>query len=169
MDYKLIFMVERNKKIAGHLELTEIKDVMKEYKDSYDMYRKLLVISMVYQGETISKASKYVHTSRKTGERWVKNYNEKGLEGLYSNYHNCGRKALLSNEQLDELKEIITSSDESYTIDDVQKLIKERYDVNHDYKTVWTIVRKKLGLNYGKPFIKYSERPEDAEEQLKKT
>ena len=43
------------------------------------MYRKLLVISMVYQGETISKASKYVHTSRKTGERWVKNYNEKGL------------------------------------------------------------------------------------------
>ena len=94
---------------------------------------------------------------------------KKGLEGLYSNYHKCGRKAKLSNEQLDELKEIITSSDKTYTIDDVQKLIKERYDVNHDYKTVWTIVRKKLGLNYGKPFIKYSERPEDAEEQLKKT
>ena len=73
-------MVERNKKIAGHLELTEIKCVMKEYKASYDMYRKLLVISMVYQGETISKASAYVHTSRKTGERWVKNYNEKGLK-----------------------------------------------------------------------------------------
>ena len=162
-------MVERNKKIAGHLELTEIKGVMKEYKDSYDMYRKLLVISMVYQGETISKASAYVHTSRKTGERWVKNYNEKGLEGLYSNYHKCGRKAKLSNEQLDELKEIITSSDKTYTIDDVQKLIKEHYGVNHDYKTVWTIVRKKLGLNYGKPFIKYSERLEDAEEQLKKT
>ena len=161
-------MVERNKKIAGHLELKEIKDVMKEYKDSYDMYRKLLVISMVYQGETISQAFAYVHTSRKTGERWVKNYNEKGLKGLYSNYHNCGRKAKLSNEQLAELKEIITSSDESYTIDDVQKLIKERYGVNHDYKTVWTIVRKKLGLNYGKPFIKYSERPKDAEEQLKK-
>ena len=55
------------------------------------------------------------------------------------------------------------------TFDDVQKLIKEQYGVNHDYKTVWTIVRKKLDLNYGKPFIKYSERPEDAEEQLKKT
>ena len=77
-------MVERNKKIADHLELDEIKSVMKEYKDSYDMYRKLLVISMVYQGETISNASDYVHTSRKTGERWVKNYNEKGLEGLKS-------------------------------------------------------------------------------------
>ena len=39
---------------------------------------------MVYQGETIFKASDYVRTNRKTGERWVKNYNENGLEGLYS-------------------------------------------------------------------------------------
>ena len=169
MKYKVIFMVERSKKIAGHLELDEIKDVMKEYKDSYVMYRKLLVISMVYQGETISQASDYVHTTRKTGERWVKNYNEKGLEGLYSNYHNCGRKSKLTNEQLTELREIITFSDESYSIDDVQKIIKDNFGVNYDYKTVWTIVRKKLGLNYGKPFIKYSSRPEDAEEHLKKT
>ena len=157
------------KSVRKHLELDEIKEVMKEYKDSYNMYRKLLVISMVYQGETISQASNYVHASRKSGERWVKNYNENGLEGLYSNYHNCGRKPKLTNEQLVELKEIITSSEESYTIDDVQKLIKELYGVNHDYKTVWTIVRKKLGLNYGKPFIKYSSRPKDAEEHLKKT
>ena len=140
---------------------------MKEYKDSYDMYRKLLVISMVYQGETISQASAYVHTNKKTGECWVKNYNENGLEGLYSNYHNCGRKSKLTNEQLRELKEIITPSEESYSIDDVQKIIKD-IGVNHDYKTVWTIVRKKLSLNYGKPFIKYSSRPEDAKEHLKK-
>ena len=151
MTDKVIFMVERNKKIADHLELDEIKSVMKEYKDSYDMYRKLLVISMVYHGETISKASDYVHTSRKTGERWVKNYNEKGLEGLYSNYHNCGRKTKLTNEQLAELREIITSSEESYSIDDVQRIIKDTFGVTHDYKTVWTIVRKKLDLNYGKP------------------
>ena len=119
MSYKIIFMVERNKKIAEHLDLDEIKNAMKEYKDSYDMYRKLLLISMVYQGETISKASNYVHTTRKTGERWVKNYNEKGLEGLYSHYHNCGRKLKLTNEQLNELKEIITYNEESYIIYDV--------------------------------------------------
>ena len=93
----------------------------------------------------------------------------KGLEGLYLNYHNCGRKSKLTDEQLAELKEIIISNDEPYNIDDVQILIKERYDVDHDYKTVWTTVRKKLDLNYGKSFIKYSKRPEDAEEHLKKT
>ena len=65
MTDKVIFMIEQNKKIADHLELDEIKSVMREYKDSYDMYRKLPVISMVYQGETIFKASDYVHTTRK--------------------------------------------------------------------------------------------------------
>ena len=109
MNDKVIFMVERNKKIAGHLELDEIKSVMKEYKDSYDMYRKLLVISMVYQGETISKASDYVHTSRKTGERWVKNYNEKGLEGLKPSFGG-GRPSKLTYEEFIELDNIIEST-----------------------------------------------------------
>lgn len=53
-------------------------------------------------------------------------------------------------------------------IKDVQKLIKERYDIDYDYKTVWTTVRKKLSLNHRKPFIKYSKRPKDAKEHLKK-
>ena len=162
-------MTKRSEKIAGHLDLNEIKSLMKEYKESHDLYEKLLLISMVYQGESIAKASKYLNKSRKTGERWVKNYNEKGLEGLYTKYHNCGRKSKLTDEQLAELKEIIISNEESYNTEDVQKLIKERYDVDYDYKTVWTTARKKLGLNYGKPFIKYSKRPEDAEEHLKKT
>ena len=78
------------------------------------MYRKLLVISMVHQGETISKAPYYVHTNRKTGEHRVKNYNEKGLKGLYSNYHNCGRNAKLTNKQLAGLREIIPSVNESF-------------------------------------------------------
>ena len=62
-------MVKNSKKIEGHLELDKIKEVMKEYKNSYNMYRKLLVISMVYQGKTISQASNYVHASRKSRNR----------------------------------------------------------------------------------------------------
>ena len=162
-------MVKRSEKIADHLDLDEIHQLMKKYKDSHEMYTRLLLISMVYQGESISKASKYIHKSRKAGERYVKNYNEKGVEGLYTKYHNCGRKSKLTNEQIAELKEIIISDENSYNIEDIQKLIKERYDVDYSYKTVWRIVRKKLGCNYGKPFVKYSKKAEDAEEHLKKT
>lgn len=69
---------------------------------------------MIYQGKSNAKASKYLNKSRKTGERWVKNYNEKGLEGLYTKYHNCNRKSKLTDEQLAKLKEIIISNEESY-------------------------------------------------------
>lgn len=34
---------------------------------------------------------------------------------------------------------------------------------------MWVITRKKLGLNYGKPMLKYNTRPENAEKNLKKT
>ena len=92
----------------------------------------------------------------------------KGLKGLYSNYHDCGCKFKLTNEHLLELREILTFEDESYSMDDVQKIIKDNFGMIYDYKTVWTIVSKKLSLNYGKPFIKYSSHPENAEEYLKK-
>ena len=35
---------------------------------------------MVANGESIAKASKNINISRKTGERWVKQYNENGVE-----------------------------------------------------------------------------------------
>ncbi|GAA5818484.1 MAG: Pseudogene of conserved hypothetical protein [Methanobrevibacter sp. CfCl-M3] len=38
-----------------------------------------------------------------------------------------------------------------YTIDDVRKLIKDKYGIEYSYKQVWFITIKKLGLNYGKP------------------
>lgn len=154
--------------IIKHLESDELKAIMQEMKESCRIYKRLKLITIVSEGNSIAKASKSLNISRKTGERWVKQYNEKGLEGLYPNYSNGGRKPKLPNEKLGELKEKITSEGKLYTIKEVQQLIKEEYDVDYDYKSVWRIVRKKLNLNYGKPFIKYKERPKDAEKDLKK-
>jgi hypothetical protein len=41
--------------------------------------------------------------------------------------------------------------------------------VNYSYKQVWEISKKKLNLNYGKPFPIYDKKPDNAEEILKKT
>ena len=40
----------------------------------YNVYRCILVIHMVKNGESIAKTSKNINISRKTGERWVKEY-----------------------------------------------------------------------------------------------
>ena len=46
-----------NNKIEKHLELSEIADILKEYREYYNVYRRLLVIHMVANGESIAKAS----------------------------------------------------------------------------------------------------------------
>ena len=120
-------------------------------------------------GNTIKQASSILNISRNTGERWIKNYNEKGIDGLKSDYSRCGSKSKLSDDDLNKLKEIILNDDKKYTIQDVQKLIYDEFNIKFSIKHTWTITRKKLGLNYGKPFLKYHERPENAENDLKKT
>ena len=44
-----------NNKIEKHLELSEIADILKEYREYYNVYRRLLVIHMVANGESIAK------------------------------------------------------------------------------------------------------------------
>ena len=51
-------MEKFNNKIERHLELSEIAELLKEYKEYYNIYRRLLVIHMVANGESIAKASK---------------------------------------------------------------------------------------------------------------
>lgn len=145
-----IFMKTENKKVEDHLSLNEMNELLKEYRDSYEIYRHLLLIRMVFKGETISKASDNLNISRKTGERWVKDYNESGLDGLTSKYSNCGRKSLLTDDQKQYLKEKITGNEEVYDLKKVKKLIKDEFGIEYSDKQVWVITREKLNLNYGK-------------------
>ena len=58
MKYKYIFMEKFNNKIERHLELSEIAELLKEYKEYYNIYRRLLVIHIVANDERIAKSSK---------------------------------------------------------------------------------------------------------------
>ena len=51
---------------------------------------------------------------------------------------------------------------------DAQKYIYSNFHINYSYKQAWEIMRVKLGFNYGKPFLKYKERPENYKEEFKK-
>lgn len=59
-------------KIEDHLSDKELNELLKENKDSYNIYRRVLLIKMVKNGDTIKKSSEIIGVSRKTGERWVK-------------------------------------------------------------------------------------------------
>lgn len=158
----------RKAKIEDHLDNGELNTLLEEHKDSYNIYRRVLLIKMVKNGDTIKRASEIIGINRKTGERWVKQYNEEGMDGLLTKYHNCGKKSKLDDEKLEMLKDYIITSNQGFTIEDVRDLILCFFGIEFSYNHVWFITRKKMGLNYGKPFIKYDERTEEDMEVFKK-
>jgi len=149
-------------------EIKMLKNYLKEYRREHNIYMRILAVRMVKLGQTRTDVGKYIHKDRKTVGNWVKAYNEQGIDGLIPDYSKCGVKSKLSDEQLLELKNTIIDSNESYNIKDVKKLIELEFEVTYSYKQVWEIVRKKLGLNYRKPFIIYNEAPEYADDLLLK-
>lgn len=166
----LFFMASGRKiEIKNHLNANDVEDLLNEFKVYYTLYRRLIFLELLLKGETVKFASEILGIRRETGSRWLKEYNEKGFDGLMPNYGNCGRHSLLSIEQKQELKEILSNPEKNYTLKDAHKIIKEKFGIDYSIKQVWIITRKELGLNYGKPFIKYSKMPETPELDLKKT
>ena len=137
------------------LEKEEIKlleKYLKEYRQAYNIYIRILAVRMVKLGQSRTAVGEYLHKDRKTVGKWVNDYDEQGIDGLIPDYSKCGTKSKLTNEQLLELKNALTDPNESYTIKDAKKLIEHEFEVIYSYKQVWEIVRKRLGLNYRKPF-----------------
>ena len=101
---------------------------------------------MVKNGDTIKKSSEIIGVSRKTGERWVKEYNEKGVDGLMPDYSKCGLESKLDDKKLNVLYDIIVNSEKGFTIKDVQYLIRDLFHIDFSYSNVWFITRKKIGI-----------------------
>lgn len=123
---------------------------------------------MVKLGQSRTSVGEYIRKDRKTIGNWVKAYDEQGIDGLIPDYSKCGTKSKLTDEQLLELKNTPTDPNERYTLKDVKKLIEMEFEVTYSDKQVWEIVRKKLGLNYRKPFIIYNETQDDTDDILLK-
>jgi transposase len=58
--------------------------------------------------------------------------------------------------------------DKNMTIKDVRVYIKTTRGIDYSYDMVWKVLRKKMKVKYGKPYIMNAKRPDDAEEILKK-
>lgn len=71
---------------------------------------------------------------RNTVGTWITKYNKDGLTSLKVDYSNCGAESRLTNQQLATLYEILTDSNESYTIRDVRNIIKKEFDVEYSIK-----------------------------------
>jgi transposase len=159
---------KHNVEIADFLKVRDIDKLISGYKTQLRLYQRLVFIKLLMQDLTIQKAVEAVGAKQRTGYYWLKRYNEKGLDGLVPNFSG-GRPAYLTDEEFDELYDILKDEFSNYTIEDVRKLIHEKFGVEYTYKQVWVITRKKFKLNYGKASPESPDRPKDRKEILKKT
>lgn len=154
------------KEVVKWLTFEGLNEEIRKRKICSEVLRRLFFIKELYKGATIPQAAREVGVSKVIAYTWLENWNERGIEGLKPNYRG-GRPSELSKEQKEELKYILRSRDD-WTTREVRELIKEEFGVEYSMRHVSRLL-KSFGMKYAKPYQKDYRKPENAEEDLKKT
>ena len=78
---------------------------------------------------SVEEAAELVGVTKATGYSWLKRWNSKGYKGLIPEFGG-GRPSKLTEEQKEELKEILKEKD-SWTTKEVQELIEAEFGVKY--------------------------------------
>ena len=116
-------------------------------KDVKVKERMLLVLNVVYHGRIAAQVAKDLHRSRSWACQWLKRYDRQGLDGL-KDIPKSGRPTELPEEIENEIKTILTDSNQGWTTKQVEELITKesgiRYHSNHIYRILrrWGLKQK---------------------------
>ena len=157
---------KQEKDIVRHVTLEDLNKRITKEEKSVRVLERLYFIRFIYKGDTIKKACEKVNISEPTGYSWLDYWNERGYEGLVPNFSG-GPKPKLGESEREELKQMLAKKD-AWTLREVQKLIKEKFDVEYSEMQVWRILTS-WNMHHAKPYILDKKKPDDAEAILKKT
>jgi transposase len=141
-------------KFKDHFPLTELKRLERVEKDA-DRARRLRIIILGIEGWTAPAIAMAVGLSRRICQRWVRRYNELGLEGLGDRR---GRQpsSPLSPEQETVVRQRIEAgpkpADEVCTLrgKDIQRILAEEFNVCRSLAGVYHLLHR-LGYSYLRP------------------
>lgn len=127
------------------------------------MLARLLFINHIYVGDTVVEACKRMCISEQTGYNWLKQWNEKGPEGLSPEFGG-GRPPKLTTEQIHQLKEKLKSQD-NWLTPQARAAIKQMFGVTYSIGHVARMLRS-FGMHYAKPYPTDYRQPANAKELL---
>ena len=152
--------------IKRKMSAEDLDQQIKILEKNVKVLNRLHFIRNRYLGDSVELAASKSGVTKRVGYIWQYRWNEEGYEGLKPKYGG-GRPAQITDEQKEELYQILTERDD-WTTKEIRKLIKDKFGIEFSEKHVRTILRS-LGLKYARPYPKDYRRPADAKEQLKKT
>jgi putative transposase len=146
--------------------IEELEKRIKSIEKDVRVLKRLYFILYRYKGYSVNEATKMVGVTKMVGYYWQDAWNKSGFEGLKPNFGG-GRPSKLTESQKEDLKNILGKRNDWTTVE-IQKLIKDKFGVDYNIKHVRKLL-KKLGMHYSKPYQHDYHRPNNAEEDLKKT
>jgi putative transposase len=156
---------KQEKVLVRHLTLDELNKKIKKEEKSVRVLERLYFIKYIYKGHTIKEACEFIDISEPTGYNWLDSWNKRGYDGLVPNFSG-GPKPKLDEPRREELKQLLAGKD-AWTLREVLKLIKEKFNVEYSEMQVWRILTSR-NMHHAKPYILDKRRPDDAEAILKK-
>lgn len=154
----------RKPHVSKHIPEDELERMYRLETNSR-LKERLLAIILLYDGMNIYEVSAILRRCDRTIKEWLSRWNKNGYLGLVPG-KGGGRKWKMPYDMWDDILEEIEGK--GMTIGDVVDYVKTTRGVKYSYKRVWTILRKKKKVRYGKPYIQNQKRPENAELDLKK-
>jgi putative transposase len=156
---------KQEKVLVRHLTLDELNKKIKKEEKSVRVLERLYFIKYIYKGHTIKEACEFIDITEPTGYNWLDSWNKRGYDGLVPNFSG-GPKPKLDEPRREELKQLLAGKD-AWTLREVLKLIKEKFNVEYSEMQVWRILTSR-NMHHAKPYILDKRRPDDAEAILKK-
>ncbi len=136
--------------------------------------RRLLALAAIYDGMNRTEAARIGGMDRQTLRDWVHRFNEEGPDGL-TNREGAGRPRLLSDEQMQELAQIVEAGPDRevdgvvrWRCIDLVRVIEEHFGVLCSDSVVWDYLAE-LGFSHisGRP--QHPAQPPHVIEAFKKT
>ena len=119
--------MSRQAQIKKHIPISEIRKIKHDLKKFVDLYEKITFIEEIYCDETVKSAMEKRGKTPQTGYKWLKSWNEGGVDGLFRK-DGSGRNSKLSDYQFEILRKNIIDKGIS-TISGVQKEIQDEFGV----------------------------------------
>ena len=127
--------------------------------------RRQIAANMLEQGMGIREVARHVKASPSSVYKWKQRLEKQGRAGLGSKPV-TGRKAAISGEQKEELKEILLKGareggypTELWTLERITEVIKKEFGIQYHPGHVWKILRN-MGWSAQKPERRARERNE---------
>ncbi|MDY7007650.1 MAG: helix-turn-helix domain-containing protein [Cyanobacteriota bacterium] len=124
----------------------ELKTLLNDQKTASGFQKiQALYLFKIGQVTTVKELAVTLGVNRITVQRWLRQYRKEGLSGLLQVKQSGGRKPAIPPEARDGLQKRLNDPDNGFhSYGEIQKWLKEEYDINASYKAVYSTVRYQL-------------------------